>query len=154
MAGIITSLTISPGGVPKLPIAAADVTAAGVAGDRQRNLKLHGGPDRAVSLLSGEVLRELQAAGHPIVAGSTGENLVIDGLGRAAFAPGVRLRLGASVELELTSWLAPCSKIAGCFLARDIAVFKHARSPGSSRIGARVLCPGRIQVGDAVHVIG
>ena len=153
MPGTLASITVSAGGVPKLPIAQAEVTATGVAGDRQRNRKIHGGPDRAVSLLSGELLRELQAAGHPLSVGSTGENLVIDGLGRDALQPGVRLRIGAHLELELTKWLTPCSKIAASFTDRQIAVFDHRCTPDSSRIGARVLQPGLIRVGDAVTVL-
>src|SRR5687767_2906146 len=51
-AGRVVSIHRSDGGVPKLAIPAARITAAGIEGDRQRNLKHHGGPDRALCLYS------------------------------------------------------------------------------------------------------
>src|ERR1043165_2763657 len=99
--GRLTSINRSDGGVPKLPVPAAQVTAAGVVGDRQRNLKYHGGPDRAVCLLAQEVIDDLAAQGHPIRPGSTGENLTIAGIDWSSLAPGAQLRVGAAVVLEI-----------------------------------------------------
>ncbi|HSE06328.1 MAG TPA: hypothetical protein VLK35_19425 [Methylomirabilota bacterium] len=42
---------MSPGGVPKLPVSSARVTALGLEGDAQRDREHHGGPDRALCLL-------------------------------------------------------------------------------------------------------
>ncbi len=50
MDGRIVQLNTSPGGVPKLPVPEAEVTPSGMAGDRQRNLRFHGGPRRALCL--------------------------------------------------------------------------------------------------------
>ena len=61
----VFQINISDGGVPKLPVQSVEVTADGLAGDRQRNLKYHGGPDRAVCLYSLERLLALQDQGHP-----------------------------------------------------------------------------------------
>src|SRR5688572_3974682 len=104
----ITGLQVSDGGVPKRALASAQVTVAGLAGDRQGNLKYHGGPDRAVCLLAQEVIDALAADGHPIHAGSTGENITIAGLDWASIVPGTRLRLGASALVEITSFTKPC----------------------------------------------
>ena len=49
--GRLVQVNVSEGGVPKLPVAAARITVAGVEGDRQREVTVHGGPHRAVSLL-------------------------------------------------------------------------------------------------------
>ena len=68
------------GGVPKRSVLEAAVVKTGIEGDRQQNLKMHGGPDRAVCLFSLELLERLQDEGHPIGAGSSGENLTLAGL--------------------------------------------------------------------------
>ena len=139
MHGTLLSINVSAaGGVPKLPISEAAITATGVTGDRQRDLKWHGGPDRAVSLLAWSVIRELQTTGHPITPGSTGENLTLDGFTPEQLAPGVRVRIGSgpdAVELELTTWLEPCSKIGASLLGRRIAVLHHESNPCRSRPG-------------------
>lgn len=157
MPGILVAINISAGGVPKLPVPQAAITVAGVAGDRQKDRRFHGGPDRAVSLLAMSVIRELQSHGHNINPGSTGENLTIDGFSADQLVPGVRLHIGTDpatvVELELTEWLEPCSKIAANFLSRRIAVFAHKTNPCRSRIGARVLRSGLVSVGDKVEVM-
>lgn len=153
MRGTLVSINVSPGGVPKLPVPEARITATGVAGDRQKDLKWHGGPDRAVSLLAMSVIRELQAAGHPIAPGTTGENLTIDGFAPEDIRPGLRLRIGGA-ELLLTDWLTPCSKIGGSFVGRRHSTLKETKHPFRSRIGARVLVGGLVRTGDPVEAIG
>lgn len=151
--GQVTSINLSDGGVPKLSVAKAEITVAGISGDRQKNLKFHGGPDRAVCLLGQEIIDDLAAQGHPIGPGSTGENLTIAGLIWAALAPGSRLRVGATVALEITSHAKPCSKIAGSFRNGAIGCLDQQLKPGRSRLYARVLVPGIISIGDPVEVI-
>lgn len=157
MPGILIAINVSLGGVPKLPVPQAVITAEGVSGDRQKDRKWHGGPDRAVSLLAMSVIRELQAQGHGITPGSTGENLTIDGFRAEEFIPGVRLLIGTdpttAVELELTTWLQPCAKIASSFTERRIAVFAHETNACRSRIGARVLRGGFVSIGDRVELM-
>ncbi|HEX7766743.1 MAG TPA: MOSC domain-containing protein, partial [Nitrospira sp.] len=73
----IHQISVSDGGVPKKPVLEARVSLQGVEGDRQRNLKVHGGPDRAVCLYSLDVIERLQQAGHSIEPGFSGENLTL-----------------------------------------------------------------------------
>ena len=157
MAGTLVSINVSNGGVPKLPVAFAAITAAGVTGDRQKDRQWHGGPDRAVSILALSVIHELQQQGHTLVPGSTGENLTIDGFRADELVPGARLRIGrdpaTAVDLELTTWLEPCSKIAGNFSGRNIRVFAHQQNPCRSRVGARVLRVGTVAAGDPVALL-
>ena len=54
MAGTIVQVSISRGGVPKLPVLEAEIGEQGLAGDRQRDLRNHGGPERAVCLEAAE----------------------------------------------------------------------------------------------------
>ena len=150
--GRVTSLNRSDGGVPKLPVPSVEITASGLTGDRQRNLKYHGGPDRAVCLLAQEVIDDLVAQGHPIRPGSTGENLTIAGLDWSVLEPGSRLQLGSTVVIEITSHAKPCSKIAGSFRDGAIACLDQRINPGRSRLYARVLTPGTVAVGDPVVI--
>ena len=50
-----------------------------VEGDKQNDLKHHGGENRAVCLYSMDLITELKKEGHPIFEGSTGENITIQG---------------------------------------------------------------------------
>ncbi len=93
-AGRLESINVSRGGVPKQPAFDAMITAQGLAGDRQRDLRHHGGPDRAVTLFSAERIAALQAEGHPIRPGTIGENLTVSGLDWARVGPGARLGIG------------------------------------------------------------
>ncbi len=151
--GRLIRINISPGGVPKLPVPAVDVEEQGLVGDWQTDRRHHGGTDRAVCLWSLDLIEELQREGHPIEAGSTGENLTIAGLDWAALVPGVRLRVGAELLLELTSYAVPCRTIWRYFKLRRYGRISQKRYPGQSRVYARVLRRGRIEAGDAVEVV-
>ena len=151
--GRISGVQRSGGGVPKVAVADAVITAAGLAGDVQGNLKHHGGPERALCLFSAEVIAALQMEGHPIVAGAAGENLTIAGLDWGTLIPGTTLRLGGEAIVQITSYTKPCSKIAGCFRDRDHGRIAQERHPGWSRLYARVLAGGPVVVGDTVEVV-
>lgn len=152
-AARIFSLQVSDGGVPKLPIREAVVTETGVHGDRQRNLKHHGGPDRALCLLALEVILALQAEGHPIYPGSTGENVTITGLDWAALQLGDRLLLGDDVVIELTSYTVPCQNIRESFAGGTFNRLAQKPHPGQSRLYARVLQAGTVRVGQPVQLL-
>ncbi len=153
MEGRIFQLNVSKGGVPKLAVREAVLTAGGLEGDRQRDLRFHGGPDRAVCLFALERILELQAEGHPIFPGSAGENVTVAGLDWSRLAPGARLALGAHALVEVTSYTSPCKKIAASFLGGDFKRISQKVRPGDSRLYARVLRPGRVGVGQGVHVL-
>jgi MOSC domain-containing protein YiiM len=147
IAGIFTS----DGGVPKHAIAEALISADGIAGDRQRNLKYHGGRERALCLYSAEAIDVLRAEGHPIVPGAMGENVSIAGLAWEEVVPGARIELGA-VLAEITDYTKPCRTIAGCFVDGRIGRVSQRTHPGWSRVYARVLASGVIRVGDPVRL--
>ncbi|MFQ5932273.1 MAG: MOSC domain-containing protein, partial [Nitrospiraceae bacterium] len=73
--GCLQQISVSNGGVPKWRVPQARVTRQGVVGDRHQSPQIHGGPDRAVCLFSLEVIEALQAEGHSIAPGASGENL-------------------------------------------------------------------------------
>lgn len=147
--GRLDSIQVSDGGVPKRPVAEAEVGSGGLRGDWQRERRYHGGPLRAVSLYSAEVIAALRAEGHPISPGSTGENLTLSGLPWQAVVPGAELRVG-EVRLRVESFASPCQKIAASFAGGSSKRVSQELHPGWSRAYASVLSPGRVRVGDAV----
>jgi MOSC domain-containing protein YiiM len=151
--GRVVGLQRSRGGVPKQPIEAADVTRAGMDGDRQKNRRIHGGPSRALCLYSQERIDALVAEGHPIARGATGENVTISGVCWTDVVPGARLQIGA-VEVEVTSYTAPCRNISAAFVDGAFARIGQKRYPGWSRVYVRILREGRITVGDRVVLPG
>ena len=145
------SINVSNGGVPKLARAAAAVRASGVEGDRQRDLRFHGGPARAVSLYSLELIRALQAEGHPIDVGCIGENFTLSGVPWDRMVPGATLEVG-EVRLELTDYAAPCNNLLAYFAGGKFVRVAQKVHPGWSRLYARVLKEGTVRIGDPARL--
>jgi len=151
--GRIVQISISPGGVPKLPVAAARVTTEGVEGDAHRNRQHHGGPDRAVCLYSMEAIRALVAEGHVLAPGALGENVTVEGIDWSTVEPGTRLLLGSGVLLEVTRYTTPCFNIKAAFVGGEFGRVSQKRHPGWSRVYTRVLREGAIRTGDPATVV-
>src|SRR4051812_30932388 len=149
MVGSLHSINVSNGGVPKIARTAAAVRVNGVEGDRQRDLRNHGGPLRAVCLYSLELIRALQAEGHSIEVGSIGENFTLSGVPWEQMVPGATLEVG-EVQIELTRHAAPCKNLLPYFVGGKFVRVAQKAHPGWSRLYARVLREGTVQVGDAV----
>lgn len=150
-AGRVESINASPGGVPKAGVFEGLITENGLDGDRQGNPRIHGGPDRAISLYSLDVIRALRREGHPIAVGSAGENLTVSGLEWSAVVPGAEIEVG-EVRLLVTKYASPCESIADAFLAGDSTRISQKLHPGWSRVYCRVLSGGLIRVGDPVSL--
>jgi MOSC domain-containing protein YiiM len=151
--GRVIRVNLSPGGVPKLPVARARVGPLGLEGDAHHHNGVHGGPHRAVSLFAVEAIRRVAAEGHPIGPGTVGENLTTEGIELAALAPGTRLAVGPEVVLEIAGPANPCDVIKGSFRegkSGRISILKH---PLDSRVYARVLTGGTLAAGDRVLVM-
>ena len=149
----IAQINVSAGGVPKLPVPSARATAGGLQGDAHHDLEHHGGPDRALCLFSHERIRALQAEGHPITAGSIGENLTIEGLDWSAVTPGSYLPLGSEVVAQVTRYTSPCTSIDSAFRDRNDSRVSQKRHPGDSRVYARVLQEGTLTNGDPLALL-
>jgi len=143
----VAALSISRGGVPKLPVMSARVTALGLAGDLHTNKKLHGGPDKAVCLFSLDVIAALRDEGHPITPGATGENVTLAGVPWHELAAGDVLELG-DVIVQLTTMTDPCKKIAAAFADGNAW---NIVAPTRTRWYARVLVEGDLAVGAEVR---
>jgi MOSC domain-containing protein YiiM len=145
--GTVAQLSVSPGGLPKLPVESAEVTFTGMSGDRQATRLHHGRPWQALCIWSTEVIDDFRRQGHPLAPGLAGENITVTGLPWAEVRAGVMLRVG-EVLCEVSAYALPCKTNKGWFIDGDFTVMHHERGP-VSRVYATVLEPGRITVGDA-----
>lgn len=152
-SGQVAFLNISNGGVPKTPVLLARIDERGVAGDCQANLVFHGGRDRAVCLFSLERIDALRAEGHPITPGAIGENITTLGLPWDLVVPGVRLQVGDTVMLEITSYVPPCRKIRHALRDWKFSRVGQKHFPGWSRVYARVVGSGDVRPGDPVAIL-
>jgi MOSC domain-containing protein YiiM len=158
--GIIVSINVSQGGLPKLPIAEGFITPLGLEGDRQAHPEIHGGPRQAILLVSGEVIDDLVSRGYSVYPGALGENLTVRGLDFRQLRPGDQVRAGG-VLLEITRPRGPCSQVYvyGRGLAAEIYDSRVKEgdytSPrwGMSGLYAAVLSPGPVATGDIIAVV-
>ena len=150
--GKVEAINTSRGGVPKTAVLEAWVTTEGLAGDVQRDLRYHGGPERAVSIYSLDLIAALQREGHPIAPGTAGENLTVSGVDWNLLVPGCELQI-ADVRLAVTRYASPCEKIERSFKDRDFTRISQKVHPGWSRVYTRVVGGGTIRRGDLVRLL-
>lgn len=98
---------------------------------------------RQVSLLAYEKIEEFKALGAPVVDGSFGENLIIEGIDLRNLPIGTKLRCG-EVLLEVTQIGKECH--TGCAIAQSVG---KCIMP-TEGIFARVIIGGIVKVGDEV----
>ena len=151
MEGTVEQLNASGGGLPKLPVASAEVNLRGFASDRQATRRHHGAPDQALCLYSAEVIEAFQAEGHPIAFGSAGENVTIRGIDWSKLRAGSELSIGG-VRARLTAPAVPCSQNKPWFSDGDFSRLSHDLHPGHSRWYASVLAGGTVTPGDTITV--
>jgi len=151
--GVLASINASGGGVPKRRVSDAKVSRLGLLGDDQNDKEHHGGPERAVCVYSLERIHALQQEGHPIDVGTAGENVTLEGVDWDLVVPGVRIKLGDEVVLEVASFTTPCKTIKASFIDGRFVRISQKLHPGWSRVYARVVTEGEIRFGDHVEVI-
>lgn len=157
-AGRVGSTAIDKRPVP----GAVAVGPLGIAGDAQRDVEHHGGPDKAVYAYGeGAADAWVEALGTALEPGVLGENLRVAGLDVDAALIGERWqvgRAGLGPLLEVASPRIPCQTFAR-FLAdrlpeadvgRWVRRFTAAGRPGAY---LRVVEPGVLAAGDPVQVV-
>lgn len=126
------------------------VSRLNIDGDRQSDLSVHGGAEKAVYVYPAEHYehwrRELP--GVELRPGSFGENFTTTGLSEE-FRIGDRLRIG-STEFAVTQPRLPCFKLALRFGRPDI-VKRFLRS-GRTGFYLSVTREGEVNTGDPIHV--
>ena len=154
MQGQVVSVNVSPGGVPKRPVASAWIGRLGLDTDAHTEPPpTHGGPEQAVCLYAAEAIARVAADGHQAFPGAFGENLTLEGIDWGSVRPGDVLTIGEDgLTLELVAHAAPCQTIAHWFVERRIARISPSVHPEDARWYARVLVEGRVKPGDRVDV--
>ena len=102
---------------------------------------------RQVSLLAVESIEKMIAKGAKVAPGNFAENITTEGINLFELSIGSKLKLGESVELEVTQFRKKChskcvifEQVGDCIMPRE-GVF------------AKVTKSGSINVGDTIEVI-
>jgi MOSC domain-containing protein YiiM len=137
----------------KSPVAGrVRVRAQNIDGDRQSDLSVHGGIDKAVYGYASEHYpfwrSELGLAELPW--GSFGENLTTDGVTEEELCIGDRIRCG-SAELAATQPRQPCYKLGVRFGRPDVV--RRFQKSGRSGFYFAVTREGEIGAGDSIELV-
>ena len=153
MVAKIVGLFVSPqGGVPKHPVDSLSILTKGCLGDKQNDLKHHGGPSRAVCIFQDNIVALLENSGHPIKPGSTGENILISGTEIGELKPGTILK-NRNVELKITTAATPCKTISASFTNGEFILISDKKYPYFTRWYAKVISEGEISLGENMEII-
>jgi MOSC domain-containing protein YiiM len=136
------------------------VTRGGIVGDRWRHRQIHGGPRKAILLITAEGIEELTARGFPLNSGALGENITTRGLDRRSLRLGQRYRAG-DVVIELSEIRVPCGTLNVYGKGIQAAMYDaqtRSGDPASLRWGlsgfyASVVRAGMIHAGDAISLV-
>ncbi len=142
--GTIKAISVSKErGTRKVNVPKAELKADfGVVGDAHA-----GNWHRQVSLLAVESIDKMVANGAEVSPGNFAENITTEGIELLKLSVGSKLKLGKSVELEITQFGKKCH--GRC------EIFEQAGDCIMPREGifAKVTTPGQINVGDVIEVI-
>jgi MOSC domain-containing protein YiiM len=122
-------------------------------GDRQADLTVHGGPDKAAYAYPAEhygYWRE-ELPDMELPWGMFGENFTTEGLDESSVRVGDRFRVG-SAEVTVTQPRMPCHKLAVRFGRADI--LKRFLASGRTGFYFSVQREGEVGAGDEVELIG
>lgn len=142
-------------GIAKSPVTGpVAVGTLGLDGDEQGDLRVHGGPDKAVHHYAQEhyPLWRTELGALPVLAapGAFGENLASTGLTEQHLCLGDQVRVG-SVLLEVSQSRQPCWKLNDRFGVPDMA--RRVQQSGRTGWYYRVLQAGTLQAGDAITLV-
>jgi MOSC domain-containing protein YiiM len=160
MPASVLQISVSRGGLPKRPVLFGEIGPEGVVGDGHAHPQFHGGPKKALLLVTSEGLEELKAQGFPLYPGALGENITTTGLDRRKMRLGQRYRMG-EVILEITKMRQPCEQLMPYGDGIHRAVYDpevkagNTASPvwGLGGFYASVVKPGTVRPGDTITLL-
>jgi MOSC domain-containing protein YiiM len=139
--------------IHKVPVTGAVVVRRlNLDGDRQADLSVHGGPEKAVYAYPVEhypLWRE-ELPGVELPCGAFGENLSIEGLLESSVRIGDALRIGTA-EFVVTQPRVPCFKLNVRFQRADMV--KRFLRNSRSGFYLAVLKEGELKAGDSVELV-
>ena len=139
-------------GIFKSPVE-GKVRAEGInlAGDRQADLTVHGGPEKAVYCYPFEHYPAWEEfLGKPLPMAAMGENLTVEGLLEEDLCIGDRLRIGTA-EFVVVQPRQPCFKFA-IRHGRDDAL-RHFLTRNWSGYYLTIVKSGELEAGDAIEIL-
>ena len=116
----------------------------GIQGDAHGNSTTH----RQVSLLAMESIRKMQAMGLDVGPGDFAENLTTEGVDLLALPLGSKIKIGDSVELEISQHGKECHTPCAIYHQAGTCVMP------TEGIFGKVLAGGMVKVGDHITRIG
>ncbi len=135
--------------IAKAPVTSAwlDLSTTNLAGDRQADLSVHGGPDKAVYVYPVAHYAAWRADGFAVDVGGFGENLALEGVAEDDVRLGDAWRWGEAL-VEVSQPRAPCYKLSLHTGRKDVG----PRMLATGRCGwyLRVLEPGRVPTAGAL----
>jgi MOSC domain-containing protein YiiM len=140
-------------GIFKAPVnGRVQVRTLNLDGDRQADLSVHGGPDKAIYVYPCEHYDYWRGElpGLELPWGMFGENLTTIGLLEEAVNIGDKFRIGSAVAV-VTQPRVPCYKLAAKFGREDIV--KRFLASGRSGFYLKVLREGEVGAGDAIELM-
>lgn len=129
------------------------VRTLGLHGDIQADRQHHGGPWKAVYLLSDSDVQQWEPEfGGPIPIGFFGENLRVSGIDTSQLQIGTELQVGdGPLRLQITTPRIPCQTFAHRVgKPKWVRRFTEGGRPGAY---ARVLTAGPVEAGDEIRVV-
>ncbi|RMG30118.1 MAG: MOSC domain-containing protein [Methanobacteriota archaeon] len=158
MDGWLVSINVKPKdatevGIPKQSIEVAQVTEWGVENDFNyyRFYSKGNTKDRAVLILTKEIIDDLNREGWPVGIGHLGENLTLESVQSSELDVGTELCVG-EVQLQITELCQPCRTLANLNYVGQERVDEFITTlKGRRGWYARVLRPGKIRKGDPVR---
>ena len=121
-----------------------------LAGDRQYNLKYHGGPDKAVCCFSAEhypYWRDDFGLGETFTYGAFGENFTLSGLLETEACIGDVYIVG-SAQIQVSQPRQPCINVARKWDRKEMP--RRMEELGQTGYYLRVLVPGEVGSGDTL----
>jgi len=121
-------------------------------GDRQADLSVHGGPDKAIYVYPSEHYDYWRGEfpNMELPWGMFGENFTTTGLLEGAVNVGDTFRIGSAVAM-VTQPRVPCYKLAAKFGREDIV--KRFLASGRSGFYLKVVQEGEVGAGDAIELM-
>lgn len=142
-------------GIDKQPVSGPQrIEPLGIEGDRQGDLRVHGGVDKAVHCYAWSHYDYWRTvlSGHSLLQspGAFGENLSVEGIDEQGVCIGDRWRIGTAL-LEVSQGRQPCFKLNLRFGVRDMAT----RVQETLKAGwyLRVIEPGVVTAGNEAQLI-
>lgn len=120
-------------------------------GDRQADLSVHGGVDKAVYAYPVEHYDHWRRAlGRDLPLGQFGENLTVSGMLESAISIGDAYRIGAAT-VQVTQPRTPCFKLG--IRMGDRRFLRPFLASGRTGFYLRVLEEGELGAGDAIEIV-